>query len=48
MKFFLTNNGCLDNCDIMLRGDNKIIKYDKRLAKLFNERMLTLQNGPVA
>ena len=25
MKLFLTNKGCLDNCDIMLRGDNKMI-----------------------
>ena len=32
---FLTNKGCLDNSDIMLRGDNEMIT-DKRLAKLFN------------
>ena len=42
MKFFLTNKGCLDNCDIMLRGDNKIIKDDQRLAKLFNERNVNI------
>ena len=34
MKPFLTNKGCLDNCDFILRGDNKITD-DKRLAKLF-------------
>ena len=37
MKPFLTNKGCLDNCDIMLRGDNKMITGAKCLAKLFNE-----------
>ena len=35
MKPFLTNKGCLDNSDIMLRGDNEMIT-DKCLAKLFN------------
>ena len=42
MKSFLTNKGCLDNCDIMLRGDNKTIKDDQRLAKLFNERYINI------
>ena len=42
MKPFLTDKGCLDNCDIMLRGDNKMITDDKRLAKLFNEHYITI------
>ena len=42
MKPFLTNKGCLDNCDIMLRGDNKMITDDKRLAKLFNEHYINI------
>ena len=37
MKAFLANKGCLDNIDIMLGGDNKMIDVDdKRLGKLFN------------
>ena len=40
MKPFLTNKGCLDNCDTMLRGDNKMITNDKRLDKLFNEHYI--------
>ena len=39
MKPFLTNKGCLDNCDIMLRGDNKMITDDKCLVKLLNEHI---------
>ena len=42
MKPFLTNNGCLDNCDIMLRGDNKMITDEKRLAKLFNVHYINI------
>ena len=42
MKPFLTNKSCLDNCDIMLRGENKMITDDKRLAKLFNEHYLNI------
>ena len=42
MKPFLTNKGCLDNCDIMLRGDNKMITDDKCLAKLFNEHYINI------
>ena len=42
MKPFLTNKGCLDNCDIMLRGDNKMITDDKCLAKLFNEYYINI------
>ena len=30
MKPFLTNKGCLDNSDIMLRGDNKMVTDGKR------------------
>ena len=41
MKPFLTNKDCLDNCDIMLRGDSKIITDDKRLAKL-NEHYINI------
>ena len=42
MKPFLTNKGCLDNCDIMHRGDNKMITDDKCLAKLFNEHYINI------
>ena len=42
MKPFLTNKGCLDNCDIMLRGGNKMITDDKRLAKPFNEHYINI------
>ena len=42
MKPFLTNKVCLDNCDIMLRGDNKMITDDKRLAKPFNEHYINI------
>ena len=42
MKPFLTNKGCLDNCDIMLRGGNKMITGDKRLAKPFNEHYINI------
>ena len=39
MKAFLASKGCLDNIDIMLGGDNKMIDVDdKRLGKLFNEQ----------
>ena len=42
MKPFLTNKGCLDDSDIMLRGDNKVITNDKRLVKLFNEHYINI------
>ena len=42
MKPFLTNKGCLDNCDIMLRGDNNMITDDKRLAKHFSEHYINI------
>ena len=42
MKPFLTNKVCLDNCDIMLRGDNKMKTDDERLAKLFNEHYINI------
>ena len=42
MKPFLTNKGCLDNSDIMLRGDNEMKADDKRLAKLFNEHYINI------
>ena len=42
MKPFLTNKGCLDNSDIMLRGDNEMITDDKRLANLFNEHYINI------
>ena len=42
MKTFLTNKGCLDNIDIILRGDNEMIIEDKRLAKLFNEHYINI------
>ena len=42
MKPFLTNKGCLDNGDVMLRGDNEMITDDRRLAKLFNEHDINI------
>ena len=42
MKPFHTNKGCLDNSDIMLRGDNEMITDDKRLAKLFNGHYINI------
>ena len=42
MKPFLTNKGCLDNSDIMLRGDDEMITDDKLLAKLFNEHYINI------
>ena len=42
MKPFLTNKGCLDNCDIMLRGNNNTIADDKRLNKHFNEYYINI------
>ena len=42
MKPFLTNKGCLDNSDIMLREDNEMIPDDKRLAKLFHEHYINI------
>ena len=32
----ITNQGCLDTSDIMLRDDNEMINDDKRLTKRFN------------
>ena len=45
MKPFLTNKGCLDNSDIMLRGDNEMITDHKRLAKLFNEHYINIERS---
>ena len=42
MKTFLTNKRCLDDCEVMLRDDNKIITDDKRLTKLFNEHYINI------
>ena len=42
MKPVLTNKGCLDNSDIMLRGDIEMLADDKRLAKLFNEHYINI------
>ena len=42
IKPFLTNKGCLDNSNIMLRGDNKMITDGKRLAKLFDEHYINI------
>ena len=43
MKSFLTNKDCLDNCEIMLKGNNKMITDDKRLAKLLNENYINIK-----
>ena len=40
-KPFLTNNGCLENRDIMLRDDKKIIA-DEKLVQLFNDHYINI------
>ena len=42
LKPTLTNEGCLDNSDIMLIGDNEMITDDKRLANLFAEHYINI------
>ena len=39
---FAYQQSCLDNSDVMLRGDNEMITNDKRLAKLFNEHYINI------
>ena len=39
---FSYRQGCLDNSDIILRGDNEMITDDKRLVKLFNEHYINI------
>ena len=41
VKPFLTNNGCLENRDIMLRDDKKIIA-DEKLVQLFNDHYINI------
>ena len=37
IKPFLTNKSCLENSDIMFRGDDKMITNEKNLVQLFND-----------
>ena len=43
MKPFLTNKGSLNNSDIMLRGDNKMITDDKRLLNFLSEHYINIE-----
>ena len=38
----LLQTGCLDNCNIMLKGDNEMITDDKHLEKLFHEHYMNI------
>ena len=42
IKPFLTNKGCLEKSDIMLRGDEKMINNKKKLVQLFNEHYINI------
>ena len=42
MKPFLANIGCLENSDIMLRDDEKMITDDKKLVQLFNDHYINI------
>ena len=41
-KPFLTNNGCLENSDIMLINDDGMVTDDTTLAKTFNEHDINI------
>ena len=36
----MINKGCLENSDIMLRNDEKMITDDKKLVQLFNDHYI--------
>ena len=42
IKPFLTNKGCLENSDIMLRDEEKIVTDDKNLVQLFNDHCINI------
>ena len=42
IKPFLTNKGCLENSDIMLRYDEKMITDEKKLVQLFNDHYINI------
>ena len=42
IKPFLTNNGCLENSDIILINDDEMVTDDKTLAKTFNEHCIDI------
>ena len=42
IKPFLTNKGCLEISDIMLRDDEKMITDEKKLAQLFNDHYINI------
>ena len=42
IKPFLTNKGCLEKSDIMLRDDEKMITDDKKLVQLFNDHYINI------
>ena len=42
IKPFLTNNGCLEKSDIMLRDDEKMIIDEKILVQLFSDHYINI------
>ena len=42
IKPFLTNKGCLENSDIMLRDGEKMITDEKKLVQLFNDHYINI------
>ena len=42
IKTFLTNKGCLEKSDIMLRDDEKMITDEKKLVQLFNDHYINI------
>ena len=42
IKPFLTNKGCLENSDIMLRDDEKMITDEKKLVQHFNDHYINI------
>ena len=42
IKPFLTNKSCLENNDIMLRDDEKMITDEKKLVQLFNDHYINI------
>ena len=42
INLFLTNKSCLENGDIMLRDDEKMINDVKKLVQLFNDHYINI------
>ena len=42
IKLFLTNKGCLENSDIILRDSKKIITVEKKLVQLFHDHYINI------